>query len=400
MPQTTLQGSNSQTKPRVAVIMYPWKSMATYKFLSNIAIVLDSVCSSVLIITGNTDRIIRPSSRIKVADIGISVHFLREKKPKVYSVLLWIVKSIVVQLKESVELLKARNDVDLVFFYQADPYYLLPLLTAKALRKRTVAYIGNAKPIRLFPKLFKKIQDPLLYELLDGISLESRGLLEVHSLGRHTRKLLPEAARFVDLSHYTLKKQLDERKNIVGFIGRLVEAKGTIDFVRSIPIVARHNTEIAFFIGGDGELLEWVIDECAQIRAQGIDVRVAGWIGEDLPSYLNELKLLVLPTRTDAFPTILVEAIACGTPVLATRVGCIPDVIIDGETGFLLANGQAQCIAETVMKALSLSNEELARIAENAKVIVDTQFSYRATVERFKGILSLTPPHSVETNRV
>ncbi|MGA2884989.1 MAG: hypothetical protein ABSE80_07540 [Halobacteriota archaeon] len=52
------------------------------------------------------------------------------------------------------------------------------------------------------------------------------------------------------------------------------------------------------------------------------------------------------------------------------------------------------------MKALSLSNEELARIAENAKVIVDTQFSYSATVERFKGILSLTPPQGVETNGV
>jgi glycosyltransferase involved in cell wall biosynthesis len=186
----------------------------------------------------------------------------------------------------------------------------------------------------------------LLFNLLDGISLESRGLLNAYSLGRHNRKLLPEAARFVDLSHYALKKQLKERKNVVGFIGRLTQAKGTIDFVRSIPIVARHNAEIAFFIGGDGELLEWVINECAQIRAQGIDVKVAGWIGEDLPSYLNELKLLVLPTRSDAFPTILVEAIACGTPVLATRVGGIPDVIKDGETGFLLPNGQAQCIAE------------------------------------------------------
>jgi glycosyltransferase involved in cell wall biosynthesis len=392
MSQTTLIDPNSQTKPRVAVITYPWKSMAPYKFLSNIAIVLDSVCASVLVITGNTDRIIRPSTRIKVADIGISMHFLGDKRPKVYSALLWVVKCMVVQLKESFELLKARNDVDLVFFYQAYPYYLLPLLTAKALRKRTVAYVGT--------ELTSKIQNPLLFKLLDGISLESRGLLDAYSLGRYNHKLLPEAARFVDLSHYTLKKQLKERKNVVGFIGRLTESKGTIDFVRSIPIVARHNTEIAFFIGGDGELLEWVNDECAQIRAQGIDVIVAGWIGDDLPSYLNELKLLVLPTRSDAFPTILVEAIACGTPVLATRVGGIPDIIKDGETGFLLANGQAQCIAETVMKALSLSNEELARIAENAKIIVDTQFSYSATVERFQGILSIKPPQGVETNRV
>ncbi len=373
--------------------------MAPYKFLSNIAIVLDSVCSSVLVITGNTDRIIRPSTRIKVADVGISMHFLGDKKPKVYSALLWIIKSIVVQLKQSVELLKARNDVDLVFFYQAYPYYLLPLLTAKALRKRTVAYMGTGKPIGLYQKLLN-IQDPLLFKLLDGISLESRGMLDVYSLGRHNRKLLPEAARFVDLSHYALNKPLKEREILVGFIGRLVKDKGVIDFVKAIPAIARQNAGTSFLIAGAGDQSEWVVDECIKLRAEGIDVTVSGWIGEDLPERLNELKLLVLPTRFDAFPTILVEAIACGTPVIATAVGGIPDFVKDGETGFILVNGEAECITEAVTKALALSNEELARIAENAKVIVDAQFSYSATVERFKGILSLAPPQDVETNRV
>lgn len=327
------------------------------------------------------------------------MHFLGDKKPKVYSALLWIVKSIVVQLKESVELVKARNDVDLVFFYEAYPYCLLPLLTAKALRKRTVAYMGTGKPVRVHQNLLK-IQDPLFFKLLDGISLESRGLLDVYSLGRHKRKLLPEAARFVDLSHYALTKPLNERKNVVGFIARLTRDKGVIDFVKAIPAIARQNAGTSFFIAGAGDQSGWVVDECIKLRAEGIEVTISGWIGEELPERLNELKLLVLPTRFDAFPTILVEAIACGTPVMATAVGGIPDFVKDGETGFLLVNGEAECITEAVTKALALSNEELARIAKNAKVIVDTQFSYSATVERFEGILSLAPPQGVETKRV
>jgi hypothetical protein len=55
-------------------------------------------------VTGNTNRIIRPSARVKVADIGISMHFLGDKKPAVYSALLWIIKSMVVQLRTSIEL--------------------------------------------------------------------------------------------------------------------------------------------------------------------------------------------------------------------------------------------------------------------------------------------------------
>jgi glycosyltransferase involved in cell wall biosynthesis len=194
-------------------------------------------------------------------------------------------------------------------------------------------------------------------------------------------------ARFIDTSRYVPQKRLSERKNVVGFIGRLTREKGTVDFVRAIPAIARENVDVAFFIGGAGELAEWVVDECAQIRAQGIDVTVTGWIGDDLPEHLNELKLLVLPTRTDAVPTILLEAMACGTPVLATSIGGIPDLIEEGKTGFLLANGQPESIAETAAKVLALPDAELTRVAEKATALVDARCSYSAAVERYRGVL-------------
>ena len=373
--------------------------MAPYKFLSSMAIILDSICSHVLIITGNTERIACPSKRIRTANIGVSMHFLSDIKPAPYSVLLWVVKSALVQLKVSMELIKARKDVDIVVFYLTYPYFLLPLLTTKALRIRAIEYRGQGKPPTLslstLGARLLSVQDPVIFRLLDGISLESSGLLESRSLLLCRHKLLP-TLRFIDLSRYVLNKPLHERKNLLGFIGRLTRDKGVIDFVKAIPTITRQNAGASFLVAGAGDQSEWVIDECIKLRAEGYDVTVSEWIGEDLPERLNELKLLILPTRYDALPTILIEAIACGTPVVATAVGGVPDVVKDGETGFILVSGEAECITEAVTKALALSDTELGRIAENAKMAVEPQFSYSATVERFRAAFSLTTPQGVE----
>jgi len=76
---------------------------------------------------------------------------------------------------------------------------------------------------------------------------------------------------------------------------------------------------------------------------------------------------------------------ACGTPVLATPVGAIPDVIIDGKTGFIMENNSPECIAENVKRALD--SPDLERIAENGRRFVEENFTFEKTVENWKGIL-------------
>jgi glycosyltransferase involved in cell wall biosynthesis len=78
------------------------------------------------------------------------------------------------------------------------------------------------------------------------------------------------------------------------------------------------------------------------------------------------LRLLVLPSYTEGLPNIMLEAMACGTPVLATPVGAIPDVIIDGKTGFIMENNSPECIAENVIRALNSPDLERDRGGEEA----------------------------------
>ncbi len=126
----------------------------------------------------------------------------------------------------------------------------------------------------------------------------------------------------------------------------------------------------------------------ASLQKGGVTARVdlPGWIShDDLPAYLNHLRLLVLPSYTEGLPNIMLEAMACGTPVLATPVGAIPDVIIDGKTGFIMENNSPECIAENVARALA--SPDLEEIAEAGRRFVEENFTFERVVERWKEVL-------------
>jgi glycosyltransferase involved in cell wall biosynthesis len=111
-----------------------------------------------------------------------------------------------------------------------------------------------------------------------------------------------------------------------------------------------------------------------------------GWIShDDLIRYLKRLRLLVIPSFTEGLPNIMLEAMACGTPVAATSVGAIPDNITDGETGFIMENNSPECISANIIRALEDPNRE--KIAMNAKKMVEKEFSFESTVMQWKRIL-------------
>jgi glycosyltransferase involved in cell wall biosynthesis len=205
------------------------------------------------------------------------------------------------------------------------------------------------------------------------------------NLEKYRDKISIAHKHFLDFDKFKIKKKFREKGNLVGYIGRFSEEKGMLNFVKAIPEIIKERSDVEFLIGGDGQLqnkIENYLDENNLTDR----VNLAGWIPHDkLPDYLNELKLVVLPSYTEGLPNIMLEAMACGTPVLATPVGAIPDVITDGETGFIMGNNSPACIAENVIRALE--HPDLGRIVENARALVEREFTYEVAVERYRGIL-------------
>ncbi len=224
-----------------------------------------------------------------------------------------------------------------------------------------------------------------IFSLSDRIMVESVGVVEFLGMKKYSPKLITNGARYIDQNCFQIKKGLRERKNLIGYIGRLSEEKGIMNFIEAIPLILEKQDNLRFFIGGNGPLYTQIKDELNNNKiAQKVEI--PGWISHDkVADYLNELKLLILPSYSEGLPTGVLEAMACGTPVLATPVGGVPDVIKDGETGFIMGNNTAECIARNVIRALNHPN--LERIIKDAHTIIEREYTLDAALKRYRKIL-------------
>jgi glycosyltransferase involved in cell wall biosynthesis len=355
--------------------------------------ILEPITDRTVLIDGNTERIEKPSKRVELRDIGVSMHAANDIQPAFYSKLLWLAKCVKAQLLASIELVKIRKDVDVVLFYVAYPFYLAPLLTAKMLRKKAVEVVTrshSAAEKGYVNSWIFRLQERIMFSLLDGISPESKGVLNGLNIEKHERKILTEGSRFVDTSRFIVMTKFADRDLVVGYLGRLVKEKGIKELVDAIPLIAKKN-HIRFLIGGDGACLIEVKKACERMSAEEeISVMVPGWIAEEeLPLYLNALRLLILPTyHGEGLSTIVLEAMACGTPVLATPVGAIPDIITDGTTGFLIETPSPLNIAYHAIRALE--HPQIEKIAQSAQESIELRFSKEAAIQRYKAILDET----------
>ncbi|MFC1871164.1 glycosyltransferase family 4 protein [Chloroflexota bacterium] len=222
--------------------------------------------------------------------------------------------------------------------------------------------------------------------MAERIVIDSERLISGSGTERYRGKVIVAGdRRFIDSDIFKEKKPLIERGNLIGYVGRLSYEKGVMSLVRAIPSILKQRQDLEFLIGGDGPLLGEIKNEVAVLELDN-KVELSGWIPHDkLADYLNELKLFVLPSSTEGLPNIVLEAMACGTPVLVTSVGALPEIIKDKETGFIMKDNSPESIANGIMKALSYSH--LGKVADNARTLVENKYTFYIALERYRDIL-------------
>ena len=134
--------------------------------------------------------------------------------------------------------------------------------------------------------------------------------------------------------------------------GRLMPAKGQQTLVRAVPaILARHPSTRFVLLGADAA------GEGARLRALARELGVEAaleltpWTGDPRPIF-EAADVVTLPSRSEGFGRVLVEAACLEKPVVATRVGGIPEVVVDGETGLLVAPDDPAALAEALNRLL------------------------------------------------
>jgi glycosyltransferase involved in cell wall biosynthesis len=394
MDKIYLKINNNDYQPKIAIVSFPWPSFVPYKFLADMIKILQPITKKIIIITGNTSRI-NPENKVIFKDLHVHENYFDKEIPRIFHNIIWILKSIIFQIKGSFELINSRKEYDLVIFYVAYPYFLLILITAKILRKKTLEIVTRGAP-RSYANLLN-LQDIILFELLDGISPESPQLITIWHLEKYSKKLLTDGARFVDILKFDIYKNITKRENIIGFVSRLEKEKGIEQFVEAIPLIFKEIKEVKFYIVGSGSKLTWVREKCLEYQKElGVEITIFGWVDEiNFPYILNDLKLVILPTLSEGLPGIVLELMSCGTPVLATKVGGIPDIIEDNVTGFLMEENSPHCIALHSIKILKYPDIE--KISENGRKLIERKYSLEVCIERYKKIIQFTKRNEICT---
>lgn len=379
--------NNELKSPRIAIIAFPWQSYSPYKFLSDIISILGPISQKIVLISGNTDRIKTTEDKLTIIDVNIRMHYLNEISPRFYSAILWFFKCLAFQIRSSYILVKKRREIDIILFYMAYPYYFLPLLVAKLFRIKTIEIITRIPPEKGIPKVLSLI-DPIFFRLLDVISFESESLKKDFFLSPFENKIGPSGARYIDISTYKIVNPINFRQKNIGYVGRVTEQKGIINFINAIPMIAQDDKEIEFFVIGDGDLLDWIkIKQKTFFKESGIILHITGLVKDGIPEYLNNLKIIVLPSKSEGLPTIILEAMACGTIVLSTKVGALNEVIRDGETGFFLSDSSPTTIAKSCINIFN--HNDLESISQNGVEVISDLYQYKSAVERYRKIINL-----------
>ena len=170
---------------------------------------------------------------------------------------------------------------------------------------------------------------------------------------------------------------LTDQNKLIGIVARLVPIKNHRLFLQVAEVVAEAVPQARFLVVGDGELREEIE---AYARDLGLDGRVlfTGW-RQDLPRLYADLDVVALTSINEGTPVSLIEAMAAGVPVVATAVGGVPDVIVDGKTGYLVKAGNVEGMAEAIIELLS--NPEKAReMGQEGREAVCPKFSAQTLI--------------------
>jgi glycosyltransferase involved in cell wall biosynthesis len=180
---------------------------------------------------------------------------------------------------------------------------------------------------------------------------------------------------------------------VVGFVGRLVPRKGALDLVKAAPAIRAARPDVRIVIVGDDPYEDEESDYADAVRASD-EVDHVGRV-RAAASILGHLDVLVLPSRQEPFGTVVAEAMAAGTPVVATRVDGLPELVDDGVTGALVEPGDTAALAVAVLKVLE-NREAMSAAARRAAA----RFGSDAYAERVHDLLlDVLPGERAEERR-
>jgi glycosyltransferase involved in cell wall biosynthesis len=169
---------------------------------------------------------------------------------------------------------------------------------------------------------------------------------------RRTVHFIPNEVALADLVPRPEARRrlgIDPARSVVAFVGRLSPEKRPDLFVAMAARVALVRPEAVFVVIGSGDLFEETVRQAA--ASPDVSISFTGLVS-DVASLMSCFDMLVCPSDTEGTPRVVIEAMFAGVPVVATRVGGLPDLISHGQTGLLVLPNSVTALVEQVTRLL------------------------------------------------
>lgn len=258
-------------------------------------------------------------------------------------------------------------------------------------RPRAIRVVQLEKPWSTHPRVglfLVNILFPLFYDLEIATSLSLQKFLLYRSITRWQKGVVPlvynalEDDWFTQTMAHSLPDGMPAAGPRLGVVGRLTQQKGHRFLLQALPRILNHFSVQVVFVGVgelDGSLRSLARELGIQEYVHFLGAR------RDIASILSHLDVFVLPSLFEGFPAGILEAMACGTPVVATDVSGSRELVIHGQTGWLCAAGEVDQLAEMVIQVLQ--HPEAARlVAQQARSLVQ-RYSISASAKELGNLL-------------
>jgi glycosyltransferase involved in cell wall biosynthesis len=182
----------------------------------------------------------------------------------------------------------------------------------------------------------------------------------------------------------------------IGIIGRIAPEKGQADFLRAAALLAAESSNMRFVVCGAPMLAPESYMSEVRALAAGLPVDFLGW-RQDAISVLKNLNLLVIPSKSEGLPRVLLEAFSAGVPVVAFPAGGVAEAIEDKVTGFLVREASPAALATCLHDLIGGSPERLREVAANAREAWQRSYTVEAYRARIIGLMeTLAAPRLAE----
>jgi colanic acid/amylovoran biosynthesis glycosyltransferase len=170
-------------------------------------------------------------------------------------------------------------------------------------------------------------------------------------------------------------------------VGRLCEQKGQLMLIQALHQLIESDVTAELVLAGDGEMrgeIEYLIKRCNLSE----HVRITGWIdAEQVRDEILNSRAMVLPSFAEGLPVVIMEAFALHRPVISTYVAGIPELVIDGENGWLIPAGSVSLLKNALKECLETPTEKLREMGEAAYQRVLIRHSIEAEVKKITLLL-------------